>query len=52
MLIYKIHKSLSYLSTNQLVAVVSLIEDGGTTRNIDKLSEPELYDLIVDYLKA
>lgn len=34
------------------MAVVSLIENGGTTRNIDELSEPELYDLIVDYLRS
>ncbi|TWW53576.1 hypothetical protein D4764_0226050 [Takifugu flavidus] len=52
MLIFKIQKSLSYLSTDQLLAVVSSIDDGSKTHKVKDLSEPELYDLIVDYLRS
>ncbi|KAK0131525.1 hypothetical protein N1851_033780 [Merluccius polli] len=52
MLIFKIQKSLSYLSVNQLQEVVSWIDDGSTTHDIDDVSEPELYDFIVDYLRS
>ncbi|XP_029687631.1 uncharacterized protein [Takifugu rubripes] len=52
MLIFKIQKSLSYLSTDQLLAVVSSLDDGSKTHKVEDLSEPELYDLIVDYLRS
>ncbi|TWW53373.1 hypothetical protein D4764_0192280 [Takifugu flavidus] len=52
MLIFKIQKNLSYLSTDQLLAVVSSIDDGSKTHEVKDLSEPELYDLIVDYLRS
>jgi len=40
------------LSVNQLQEVVSWIDDGSTTPDVDDVSEPELYDLIVDYLRS
>lgn len=52
MLIFKIRKSLSYLSSDQLLAIVSSIDDGSLTHNIKDLSEPELYDLMVNYLRS
>nr|XP_043869243.1 uncharacterized protein LOC122758913 [Solea senegalensis] len=52
MLIFKIQKNLSYLSPDQLLAVVSSIDDGSETHDIPNLSEPELYDLMVDYLRS
>lgn len=52
MLIFKILKNLSYLSPDQLLAVVSAIDDGSKTHDIQDLSEPELYDLMVDYLRS
>lgn len=52
MMIFKIQKSLSYLSADQLFAVVNLIDDESATRDVDDVSEPELYDLIVDYLRS
>lgn len=52
MLIFKIQKSLSYLSTDQLLTVMSSIDDGSKTQNIKVLSEPGLYDLIIDYVRS
>lgn len=52
MLIFKIQKNLSYLSADQLLAIVSSIDDGSETHYIKDLSEPERYDLIVDYLRS
>lgn len=52
MLIFKIQKSLSYLSASQLLAIVSSIDNGSITHNAEDLSEPEMYDLIVDYLRS
>lgn len=40
------------MNTDQLLAIVSSIDDGSITHNIKDLSEPELYDLIVDYLRS
>ncbi len=51
-LVFKIQKRLSNLSTSQLLTVASSIDDGGATCNLDDLSEPELYDLIVDYIRS
>lgn len=52
MLIFKIQKRLSDLSTSQLQTVVSLIADGQETYDAEELSEPELYDLIVKYIRS
>ncbi|XP_034023284.1 uncharacterized protein LOC117507524 [Thalassophryne amazonica] len=52
MLIYNIQKRLSGLSISHLMTVASSVEDGGVVRSVDHLSEPELYDLIVDYLRS
>lgn len=51
-LVYKIQKRLSDLSTSQLLKVASSIDDGSAADRIDDLSEPELYDLIIDYIKS
>ncbi|XP_035760091.1 uncharacterized protein LOC118453458, partial [Neolamprologus brichardi] len=52
LLIVKIQKRLCDLSVSQLRTVVSSVEDGSMTRNLDGLSEPELYDLIVEYIRG
>ncbi|KAL3046007.1 hypothetical protein OYC64_004089 [Pagothenia borchgrevinki] len=51
-LVFEIQKRLSGLSGSQLLAVVSAISDGSETSNIDELSEPELYDLIIDHIRS
>ena len=48
-LVFEIQKRLSELSASQLRSVVSYID---TTSRADELSEPELYDLIVDYIRG
>lgn len=52
MLIFKIQKRLSDLSVSQLQAVASSIDDGRQTQKVEDLGEPELYDLIVDYIRS
>ena len=51
-LVYKIQKRLCDLSASQLLQVASSIDDDSMTDRVDELSEPELYDLIVDYIKS
>ncbi|XP_034005515.1 stonustoxin subunit beta-like [Trematomus bernacchii] len=51
-LVFEIQKRLSGLSGSQLLAVASAISDGSETSNIDELSEPELYDLIIDHIRS
>ncbi|XP_043956573.1 interferon-induced very large GTPase 1-like [Gambusia affinis] len=50
-LIFKIQKKLCTLTTEQLQTVLSLTDDGSAIHVYD-LSEPELYDLIVDFVKS
>ncbi|KAM4723449.1 uncharacterized protein FYW61_014214 [Anableps anableps] len=50
-LILNIEKKLRSLSRDQLQTVVSLI-NAGATHNVDALSEPELYSLIVNFIKS
>ncbi|KAK0134312.1 hypothetical protein N1851_030133 [Merluccius polli] len=52
MLVFKIQRRLSELNNNQLQAVANEIDDGQQTKNVEELDEPELYDLIVDYLRS
>lgn len=52
MLIVKIQKQLSDFSLSQLQAVASSIDDGQQTENVEDLSEPELYDMIVEYIRS
>lgn len=52
LLIVKIQKRLCDLSVSQLRTVVTSVEDGSMTRNLDGLSEAELYDLIVEYIRG
>lgn len=51
-LIFSIQKKLSNLSLSQLQMVASSIDDVHEAYRIADLSEPELYDLIVDYLRS
>ncbi len=51
-LVFKIQKKLSDLSLIQLQTVASSIDDGRETYHAADLSEPELYDLIVDYIRS
>ncbi len=51
-LVFKIQKKLSDLSLIQLQTVASSIDDGRETYHVADLSEPELYDLIVDYIRS
>ncbi|KAL0204687.1 hypothetical protein M9458_002705, partial [Cirrhinus mrigala] len=51
-LVFKIQKKLSDLSLSQLQTVASSIGDVSETYHIADLSEPELYDLIVDYIRS
>lgn len=51
-LVFKIQKKLSDLSLSQLQTVASSIDDGHETYCVADLSEPELYDLIVDYIRS
>lgn len=50
MLIFQIHKKLPVLSTSQLQLVARAIEDG--SESTEGLSEPELYDFIIDYTRS
>ncbi|XP_041963375.1 uncharacterized protein LOC121720940 isoform X3 [Alosa sapidissima] len=50
MLILQIIKQLPALSSSQLQSVARSIEDGG--ESTEGLSEPELYDLIIDYTRS
>lgn len=54
MLVFKIQKRLLALSMSQLQTVASAIDDGSgkDTESLAALSEPELFDLIVDFLKS
>lgn len=52
MLIYKIQKTLSELNFSQLQAVARSIDDGHQSDIIENLSEPEVYDLVVDYIRS
>ncbi|XP_063336535.1 uncharacterized protein LOC134631899 isoform X1 [Pelmatolapia mariae] len=52
LLIVKIQKRLCDLSVSQLRTVLSSVEDGSMTRNLDGLREPELYELIVEYIRG
>lgn len=49
-LLFQIQKKLSDLSFSQLQAVARSIDDGSETCHVSDLSEPELYDLIVDLI--
>ncbi|XP_044197824.1 uncharacterized protein LOC122974049 [Thunnus albacares] len=51
-LVYKIQKRLFDLSASQLLQVADSIDDGSMTDRVDEPSEPELFDLIVDYIKS
>lgn len=51
-LIVKIQRQLSSLSTSQLQAIVLSIDDGTAEANIEELSDIDLYELIVDYLRS
>lgn len=50
-LIVKIQRQLSSLSTSQLQVVARSIDDGNVT-SIEELSDTDLYELIVDYLRS
>lgn len=50
-LVYKIQKKLSDLNASQLLKVSSSIDDG-SVESFDDLTEPELYDLIVDFIRG
>lgn len=52
LLVFKIQKKLSDLNLSQLQNVASSIDDGCETYRVADLSEPELYDLIVDYIRS
>lgn len=51
-LIYKIQKRLCNLSESQLLQMAKTVGDGKTTGHASDLSEPELYDWIVDYIRS
>ena len=51
-LVFKIQKRLSNLSPSQLLRLASSVDDGSAISNVDELSEPELYDQIVDFLRS
>lgn len=40
------------MTASQLLQVASSIDDSSVTGNVEDLSEPELYDLIVDYVRS
>ncbi len=50
--VFKIQKKLSDLCLIQLQTIASSIHDGLETYHAADLSEPELYDLIVDYFRS
>ncbi|KAI4876105.1 hypothetical protein NFI96_006460 [Prochilodus magdalenae] len=52
MLVYTIQKRLSALNESQLQTVAHAIHDEESTASPAGLSEPELYDFIVDYLRS
>lgn len=52
MLIFKIQRNLTFLNANQLLEFVKLIDDGSATHDIDDVSELELYDMMIDYLRS
>ncbi|KAI4875326.1 hypothetical protein NFI96_030093, partial [Prochilodus magdalenae] len=52
MLVYTIQKRLSTLNESQLQTVAHAIHDEESTASPAGLSEPELYDFIVDYLRS
>lgn len=52
MLIFKIQKTLSELSLSQLQAVARSIDDGQQSDIVENLSEPEVYDLVVEYVRS
>lgn len=52
MLIFKIQKRLVTLSTTQLLAVASAVDEDRDTEDLAVLSEPELFDLIDHYLRS
>ncbi len=51
-LAYKIQTRLSDLSASQLLKVASSIDDGNLSGDFEDMSEPELYELIVDYIRS
>lgn len=51
-LIFRIQKRLSSLSASQLQTVARAIDDGKGTPEVEHLCEPELYDLIVNYVRS
>lgn len=51
-LIFKIQKRLLALNTIKLQTVASAVDEGKDTEDLAVLSEPELFDIIVDYLKS
>lgn len=54
MLVFKIQKRLLVLSMSQIQTVASVIDDGSgkDAESLAALSEPELFDLFVDFLKS
>ena len=52
LLIFNIQKRLLALSSSQLQTVASAVDDDRDTEDLAALSEPELFDLIVDYLRS
>ncbi|KAL6481930.1 hypothetical protein MHYP_G00100100 [Metynnis hypsauchen] len=52
MLIFKIQKRLSILKANQLQTVACAIDEDETNLNLSDLSEPELYNFVVDYIRS
>ena len=52
MLIFKILKKLPDLNVSQLQKVATTINDGQEIYNMDKLSEPELNDFIIEYIRS
>ncbi|XP_061576867.1 uncharacterized protein LOC133443711 isoform X2 [Cololabis saira] len=52
LLIFTIQKRLLALSSSQLQTVASAVDDDRDVEDLAALSEPELFDLIVDYLRS
>ncbi|XP_053732006.1 uncharacterized protein LOC128765344 [Synchiropus splendidus] len=52
MLVFKIQKRLSELRLSQLQAFASAMDDGEERETLANLTELELYDMIVDYLRG
>lgn len=52
LLIFKIQKSLSELSLSQLQTVARSIDGGQQSDILENLSEPEVYELVVEYIRS